>query len=427
VECDAYGLIDLPLEQVLDASGRLDLNPDIETGDYFAVSMRKGQLRLRAGGYIGVIPLNDRIVVHVRPRVPMSNLTRVVNLSGYPPTILTSMRGYDTVDEWNESLLDVYAAQLIRHVEVLTLSGLLREYARREEVSSFPRGRVMLHQTIQRQYPRGIRHAAHVSWFERGADVAPNRCIKYAIWLLAQRYIATKPVDRASRQLHRRLNALYAGLADVELDHRRTFMEDPVVTGARPLPTLRSYYRDALNVAIAIIRQRAVLIESAGGAIRLPSIVMNMDYVFEGYVRNVLRLQAATNARSEVVFDGNEAPGQKLLFNEKPSPYATPDIVVRATDQTTPLVLEVKNVPIKGDLSDRSHINQAVTYAASYRTKRVVLVHPRRSSWQSPGMRLQGVVDEIEVYQYCYDLNADDLEAEEDAFGVAVLGLIVEG
>jgi 5-methylcytosine-specific restriction enzyme subunit McrC len=423
VQCDAYGPVKIPLEEVLDASGSLDLNPEIEAGDYFAVSLHKGQLTLRAGAYVGFIPLNERVVVHVRPRVPMSNLTRVVNLSGYPPTVLTSMRGYDTIQEWNESLLDVYAEQLIRHVEGLMQSGLLREYQRREEVSSFPRGRVLLHQTVQRQRPRGITHAAHVSWFERSADVAPNRCIKYAIWLLAQRYIAADSLDRRSRQLHRLLNGLYARFDDVELDHRRAFLEDPVVIGARPLPTLRAYYRDALNVAVAVIQQRAVLIESPGREVRLPSIVMNMNYVFEAYVRNILQLHAETNSWSDEVLDGNESPGRKLLFNEKPSEYATPDIVLRAPDRTTPLVVEVKNVPVKDVLSDRSHINQAVTYGVSYRTKRVVLVHPRRSVWQPAGLRLQGVVDEIEIYQYCYDLNADDLEAEEDRFGLAIGGL----
>lgn len=425
VSCEAYGPVKVPLSDVLDPSGWLSLNPEIERGGYFTITLTRGEMILRAGGYVGLIPLNDRIVVHVQPRVPVSNLTRVISLSGYPLTFLTSLRSYDTSDQWNDSLLDVYAEQLIRHVEAITVSGLLREYHRKEGVSAFPHGRVSLHQTIQRQYPRGIRHAAHVSWFERSPDVAPNRCIKYAIWLLAQRYITAMPTLGSSRSLHRKLNALYSVFGGVELDHRQQFLNDPMVRGSRPLPTLRSYYRDPLNIAMAIIKQRAVLIESPGGPLRLPSIVMNMDYVFEAYVRNVLTLHAVTNGWREEVLDGNEAPGRKLLFNSQPSDHATPDIVVRAADEATPpLVIEVKNVPIKESFSDRSHINQAVTYGASYRTKRVVLVHPCKSRWQPSGMSLQGVVNDIEVHKYCYDLGAADLEAEEAAFGDAVAVLV---
>jgi hypothetical protein len=69
----------------------------------------------------------------------------------------------------------------VQHVEEILISGLLREYVRREEVYSFPRGRVEIHRGIQTLYPRGImggrRGTAHL--------LAPrNRyCRTRRIWL----------------------------------------------------------------------------------------------------------------------------------------------------------------------------------------------------------------------------------------------------
>lgn len=423
IPCEEQGPVEIPLEDVLEPSGRVRLNPQIQRGDFFAVSLKAGKLSLRARGYIGYIPLTQDIVVHVRPRVPISNLTRLVNLSGTPPTPLTSIRSYATTEEWTDSLLDIYAAALIDRVETILTAGLMREYVRREEVSSFPRGRVLVHQTNQKLRPRGIRHAAAIAWFDRTADIAVNRCIRYALWVLARRYIALTSQSKHQRPLHRRLNALFAVFGDVELDHTQSFLASPEVTGQRPLPTLRAYYRDALDVSRAIIEQRAVLIESPAGPLRLPSIVLNMNYVFEAYVRNVLRIYAETNGWPETVLDGNEE-GKKDLFNERPSELATPDIVVSGPDGTARLVLEVKNVPVKDLFSERDAIDQTATYALSYRTTRAVLVHPRKSSFQTAGLRLLGVIDDIEIYQYRFDLGATQIERQEELFGEAIARLL---
>lgn len=274
------GLVEIELSELQDASGRLRLNPEIESGDYFALSLRHGTISLRARGYIGLIPLSDGVVADVRPRVPVRNLSRVIHVSGEPPTVLTSLRSYATAAEWSDSLLDVYARALGGYVEAIASSGLLREHIQREEDSSFPRGRVRLDGTARLQ-ARGITRKAHIAWFERSDDNPPNRCLKYGLWLLARRYIARQPDDEASREAHRHLNALFPIFDGVPLDHAKAFLDDPVVTGARELPTLRSYYCDALNVAVAIIRQRSIVLDSSGGTVRMPSFVVNMNYVFE--------------------------------------------------------------------------------------------------------------------------------------------------
>jgi 5-methylcytosine-specific restriction enzyme subunit McrC len=418
--------VNVAIGDLLDDAGNLHLNPEIESGDYFAVSLRKGIISLRARGYIGYVPLSDDVIIHVRPRVPVSNLSRVISVSGEPPTVLSTMRGYATTSEWNESLLDVYARSLAEYVERIASGGLLRDYMRREEESSFPRGRIMIKGTL-RARARGVRHRASVAWFERSDDNAPNRCLKYALWLLTQRYIAAGPGDRESREAHRHLVALYPIFDGVVLDHSREFLNDPQIVGARPLPSLRGYYRDALNVAVAIIRQRAILVDSPGGPIRMPSVVLNMNYVFEAYVRNILRRYVRSNGVAATVLDGN-GDGRRPLYDGKTTPPATPDIIVQQTSSASPpVVVEVKNVPVKETESERAYVNQAATYGLVYRASKVVLVHPRASLFQDGGLHHLGDIDHVSVYQYRLDMGASDLPEEEHRCGETIVGLLQDG
>jgi len=142
--------------------------------------------------------------------------------------------------------------------------------------------------------------------------------------------------------------------------------------------------------------------------------VLDMDSIFEAYLRNTLQADAERAGWGVAVLDGNAA-GKKPLFDHPPSENATPDIVFRTAEHRWPLVIEVKNVPVNGN-SNRGAIEQAITYAAAYRCNRVVLAHPRARNQDKARLRLQGRIGDLAVYQYVFDLEAADLLAEESKF-----------
>jgi 5-methylcytosine-specific restriction enzyme subunit McrC len=346
----------------------------------------------------------------------------------HAPDLLLRSRKYAHDPLWADSLLDAYAYGLLDRMDEIASNGLLREYQRRVETTSFPRGRILTGSTIRQLHVRGIRHQAVASWFERDPDNAANRCLKYALWFLAQRL--SREVSTAGKQrrhLLDRMAPLYAMFSEVTLDHSLAFLRDGLVTGERRLPSLRAYYRPALDIATAIILEHGVKVEAAGDSIRLPSLVLNMNRLFEHYLRNALRIQGDQQEWKHEVLDGN-TDGRALLFDGTPSEDATPDIVLRdpATSRC-PLIVEVKNVPLKGLHSDRSAIEQAVTYGVSYRCNRVVLAHPRSHSGDFTGLRLQGKMGELAVYQYVFDLSTDPLESEEAQFAAAIRELMAGG
>jgi 5-methylcytosine-specific restriction enzyme subunit McrC len=412
-------------------NGRLDIYSSLGGKGYLEVRVGTERTDLRAHGHIGVIPVNDRLVLEVIPRVPIANLAHLLSVSGVSPVVLAdAVRSYATEGTIYPSLAAVYATALRQAVDAITTQGLLREYERHEEITSFPRGRVQIGRTIQRAFARGVRHKAAIAYFQRSVDNPSNRCLLYAVWWLSQ-YV-DRVQDELSRgqrnRIRRDLNYAWHALPGVMLDTSESFLDDSMVLGASPLPTLRSYYRPALDLALTIIGRKAVMLEGSEGSLHLPSLVVDMSRVFEAYVRSVLVREARERVWSLAVLDGNLEPptgGSGYLFEDSTEVKATPDVVLRQRDGSSPaipLLIEVKYKPAIG-LPGRDDLNQAISYGAAFRSPIVVVVQPRADGAGNAGLHRLGKASEIEVYQYVMSLAAD-LQAEEAGLSDAIERLL---
>ncbi len=417
---------EVPIGDVLDENGELRLRHDVVGKDYFTIQLIGGRVRLQARGFVGLIPLNERICIDVEPRTPANNLARLLTIARQVPQAPVGVASYERDPVWSESLLETYAHGLIGRIEEIASNGLLREYERRTEATSFPRGRILAGATVRQLHSRGIDHRVIASHYQREDDNAANRCLKYALWFIAKRLRLQQPLKGERRKLLNRAAPLYELFADVPLETSTGFLSDPLVTGSRQLPSSRSYYRPALDLAAAIVEQHGVKLETREGPIQLPSVILDMSTLFEDYLRNLLLAESQRRGWSQRVLDGN-GEGGTLLFDEEPSEKATPDIVFRERAENAeryPLLIEVKSSPVKKLHSDRSSIAQAVTYGVSYRCSHVVLAHPRKSADTFCGLRTQGTLGDLTLHQYVFDLAADSIEDEERRFATAMEGLL---
>lgn len=412
-----YGMVDLALADLL-TDGEWDVDSRA-TGRYFTFQLKKDQLRLQAGGYIGFIPINDRIAVDVIPRCPITNLARLLRVGGFAPqAIETYARDYGADTSELPNLRDLYARSLLDEIRYIEAYGRLREYRQRVERTQAPRGRLVLGAPETQIAAAGWSPTVRAAWYERTADTAANRCLKMAIWLLGRADARSENLTASRRRLVVGLNNAYALFEDAELDGHLGFLSDPIVVGTVALPTTRSYYRNALDIARLVVRSAALAFDRPGADVQMPSIVIRMDDVFETYVRNVL--QDGTRAQpSMTCLDGNKE-GAKNFFDTLPSVPANPDIVVR-TAGSTAVVLDVKYKPAEKD-PDRTDLNQVIAYGMSYRAPAVVIVQPRASGSGRNHLVHLGDIENLRIYQYVLDLQAN-LEREEAEMVTAIAGL----
>ncbi|CAM2149307.1 5-methylcytosine-specific restriction enzyme subunit McrC [Paraburkholderia tropica] len=392
--------------------------PEVLERDYISIRWRKGRPVFFAGGYVGIIPVNDRLVLDVRPKVPLDNLERIIKLSNHVPYELSGLeRSYASHGEATAPIEDFLIDSFLDKVDSIHDSGLLKAYRRREADGDFPKGRLNIRRTVSLQ-AKGARKVAF-GWSERNVDTPQNRLIKLALL----RAIETDGAARSKRR-RARLALHLENLGQVSETSPEETLEHRLVTDLDTLPDTRDYYRPAIALAKLIIRGGGLGFSATGADVFANSLLLDLDVAFEGYVRFVLQDLNVTTPDYRV-FDGNVAAEEgrkKALLSRTDFPEqidrtidATPDVVIERYAPPrlqSNIVLDMKYKDTKA-VADRSDLNQIIAYAASYASVAAVFVFPSRSENQR-GLQCLGRIGGIPVYQYFMNLGAANILDEED-------------
>lgn len=430
VNVDEFGWAEVAAGELL-VQGRLEVYPWSDGNDFFTLRVTSRKMEIQARGWVGIIPLNDSLTLNVKPRVEVAgNLSHLMEVSKASPRYLTeAIRRYDQSEQIYPPLVRLYADALTTAVERILDQGFFKEYQRRQAMTSMPHGRVLMGPTIQRSIGRGRRHEAAISWHQRTIDNPVNQCIRFAVYRLAaySRRFADVLSAADRRVIARQLNRCDQLLSGIELDLDQQFLSHALVTGAASLPALRQYYRPALDLSLAIISGSGVSMESTGGGIELPSLLISMDAVFESYLRNVLRGGFVDRDLPAEVLDGNRPPGERELLDSGPAKIsARPDVVIATGPRSAaaiPIVLDAKYKPAR-ERPKRGDLEQVITYGVSYRASHIVVLQPHDPRGLSPGLHRIGSLIGMRIWMYVYDLGADNIAAEERRLVDAIAALL---
>lgn len=417
--------IDLP-SAILSKGGRLDVYDDVLK--LFQVRFKDGLPVLQLDRYVGYIPLNDEYAIDVRPRVPIGNLERLVRLAtGFKPVILTNyLRAFSLAEERPPALLDVIADHLLHTFERLWDAGLLSEYHQRERHGTSPVGRIKTFASALRTMRSG-RPQSISSSFHRTRDIGPNRTIRFALERLLRQVLAMpEPALHSKRRVS--LRRALAKLDAVSRPAARQITNEAIAGYIRRLPFHHDHYADALILSQMVISEAGLSIRGKGELTVLPTVLIDMEKVFEDYMRQMLAREWAAQHSLDVRDgnkDGDRGARMNMFVDRAPNQSnsaVTPDIVVMV-DAKPDLIIDAKYKPQKG-LPDRSDLNQVVTYGVRYGCSKVMLLYPNRKK-EGAFCELLGSVGGIGVYSGRIDLDAADIETEEKLFAEALVGLIV--
>lgn len=383
---------------------RLDLFSNLGGEKLFRIKLRAEMLEIQPTGYIGFIPLNNRVAIEVEPRMPIANVEHLLARSEQTPALtLPYLRSFSEAPVQVTPFAQLLAARYAALLHELRVEGVYKTYNTRQHVGPNPSGRIQPLATALRS--RFVRRAIAVyERFDRTADNAPNRLIV-----------------AAGRKLLR--STLFAGGSETKL---RNFIEqgleflegiNEVSEPEVPHPDTLPYERPSLSQLVAvsgvILRGQGIRLRGEG-SLRLPTFLIKMEDVFEAYVRIVLQ---ESQALAEFqIQDGNKGPpigAARQLFLDPGilgNRGVTPDIVV-LKDSLPVCVVEVKYKPCERQ-PDRDNLNQLLTYALTYNVKNAMLLYPAMER-QVTGVTRLGIVQGIECFKVILDLSSEQIENEE--------------
>ncbi len=278
-------------------SARVDVRPALSPGLQPGTSWE-----FSTGSYIGVFRCGDLNIV-IRPRIPMDRVMFMVGYSLNP-------------GEWNASpfplspeddILEAIVPAFVRLTQDAIRRGLLQGYRTCEESSATLQGRIRLSDQIKERF--GLPIPVEVVYDDFTEDIEENRILKTAIGILLNTPIR-------SLEARKELGALRPAFTPVSTgSYQRGLV--PRVNYTR----LNRRYRPAVELARLIIGSS--LAEFTPGDTLGASFLVDMDQVFEGFLRSALR---QTLRLSESEWPGRSSGSRVLHLEEAGQVQVSPGL-----------------------------------------------------------------------------------------------------
>lgn len=305
--------------------------------------------RLRARGWVGVVPVGADLLVRIRPKLPMDRLFELLLWSQG----LRDLRLFDgvaptaTIEECFGVILDLLASKVSRRVG----EGLRKEYVASNFRGSSPHGRIRFRESL-RLFASG---KPAVAWEERPltVDNIDNRLLAWAL-PRAARYPGASAETRAEITRLGRLLAAWTSPQAFGVDDYLRRVNSVAEEGYA-----------ALHALCALVLLGAGPSQDNGDAAFVPYGI-DVPTVFQNAVHRLLveTLPHGMTAIAEPVLP----IGSGLRFQ--------PDVVVHGRDGHVAAVLDSKYKT----MIEPGDVQQMVAYATALRCTKAFLVYPTPTS-----------------------------------------------
>ncbi|MFV7432769.1 5-methylcytosine restriction system specificity protein McrC [Pseudomonas shirazica] len=400
--CKEFEPLELPLEMLLN-KGKIQVYSAADK--YFDLDYRGGKLVVAPKSFVGLIPVNDQVAIHVIPRFSVKNLFYIISRTNAVLRFIEGFhRDYLLVENSHDDPIKSLAQKFSKSASEVMRAGILRRYQPVKEVAPFS-GSLSISDTVATYRSQGIKDRHVWEADELTDNILENAIIRFA----ALRVINLFPVnsrDKSDRANFEILRHLLTELAFVNLyDHQLVLDEFMLIKLVRSLPRHNVSYSSLLWLSYLILMKKGLTIES-GGPASFDTFVVSMADVFEAYTREVIR-EHFQSLNHYSVRDGNVH--QVDLFLDSSKYKVKPDIYV-LKDRVPVAILDAKYKPnIKS--ADRYEV---IAFCEALSVKTAVILSPAISAERV--MFLGKTPSGIKFWQITIDLGAEDFVEEQRVF-----------
>lgn len=311
----------------------------------------EGQWTLTPQGWVGFLPVSPTLALRLRPRVPLQNLFRMLEVAYHLKSfeLLPGLTDCHSLEEFYERLANVLARRILAR----SRKGFHREYVGREDRLAALRGRIDLERSLRAPW----RTHLDCRFEEHTADVEDNQILFWALDRIRRNASCRRPeVRQTVRTAYGRLQGLvapHAFAAKECLDRSYTRLNDDY----RPLHALCRFFLETTGPS-----------HESGDRQNLPFLV-DMASLFELFVAEWLRenLPAPYTVGAQELLD--LGTHRRLRFQM--------DLVLYDRSGGTPLaILDTKYKPVQEPST--ADVAQVVAYAEARGCTEAVLVYPVR-------------------------------------------------
>lgn len=322
------------------------------------VSNRFG-VELRFGAFVGALELPSGLRLSIDELVP-GTAEACIRIATPAARQTDGARGAVVVPAQ-----EMLALRYVDVLERVLNRGVRKEYRERTEMSSRPRGKLLMTETVRGPWARGAHHRVVSRWRELTEDTALNRHLLSAL-VRADR-ILSRATDR------KRARSMMASLGGAQLEHR------PAKPG-----TAAGLEAAAVELAEVLIAGVPLSVDSTGRSSGA-NYWINVEQLFEDAVR-VMVADLAFDAR---VTSGDEMGvsllGRRSTDSDPQKRFAHPDVVIKNALETRLIDAKYRR---SGENPGEGEIYQLMAHADAFDASAAALVCVSMSG--QPGVRFLG-------------------------------------
>ena len=235
-----------------------------------------GHYDLTPGSHIGLVSISGLSIV-IRPKVPVERVLFLISYALDPVRWQANATDYAGADDLTEGMAAIFGHTLKRALR----RGLLHGYRSHEAALMTVRGQLRFEDQLRARFDAPI--PIEVTFDDFTADTDLNRLLYAALSVLRR-------LPLRSTSLRSTLAACASAFADTVTAMRLHPSNLPTLTWNR----LNSHFRPAAELAAAILR--SVSTELDHGVTRGTALTINMNVVFETFLRTALRQALSLDA-----------------------------------------------------------------------------------------------------------------------------------
>lgn len=305
---------------------------------------------LRPGGFIGHISLSDDTIIHIEPKVPISNIFLMLEYA-YDLKSFQLLEGTVELNDI-EQLYEILASILAKMVLDRYRKGLYRDYVKREDSLPYLKGRLLINQTIKASNRGSIN--LECEYCENTSDVIDNRILAWTLYRIPRLNIQREEVRKQLRQSYRAVSS------SVEVSKMNP--EDCV---NRFYHRLNEDYQPMHALCRFFLEQCGPL--TSDGDHEFIPFILNMNILFESFVAKWLEEHLPDDIKIKAQYTDNLSPDGVFSIRI--------DLVLM--DLATGKVLAVLDTKYKNAQKPTiQDISQTVLYAVHMNTTQAFLIYP---------------------------------------------------
>jgi 5-methylcytosine-specific restriction enzyme subunit McrC len=341
--------------------------------------------QITSQGWVGTIPLTADLHLHLLPKVPLTNLFRMLEYAYQLQSfqLMGGLVGVATLADFYERLAHLLASRVMKRVQL----GLSRSYLPQANAVPYVRGR------LQRSWPQPWQTAVLCQYDHFTADIPDNQILAYTLRQIARSHICREEVQTAVRRAYR---AVKGAVSEVEVGAEAVI--------GRIYTRLNQDYQP-MHALCRFFLEQSGPSHQVGDQGMIPFLV-NMARLYELFVAEWLKANLPPPWQVRAQETVHIGLNNELQFEI--------DLVIEDSGGNPRYVLDTKYKT--AGKADNADINQIIAYATAKSCREAILIYPRPLP-----QPLDLWLDNIHIRTLTFSL-AGDLEEAGQQFLGALFG-----